>query len=223
MRFVAHSSTVISIAAGFGWRPGARYTNLRDIRHVESVGFLDIDWKQYDFGRHLAVVKRLTPCVTVARDILHPRELRMVLSEAQALAQHACHVVVVPKAPSLGPDLMRKIPASFLLGYSVPTAYGGTSIAPEYFRRPVHLLGGRPDVQRALADRMPVVSIDCNRFTLDAAFGDYFDGERFRPHPRGGYLRCLRDSLRNINELWRDYTPPMRFIGCRGRCGMEAQ
>ena len=54
-------------------------------------------------------------------------------------------------------------------------------------RRPVHLLGGRPDVQRRLAELMPVFSIDTNRFTLDAAFGDYFDGEMFRPHPIGGY------------------------------------
>ena len=50
-----------------------------------------------------------------------------------------------------------------------------------------------------------MVSMDCNRFTLDAAFGDYFDGETFRPHPRGGYRRCLRESLRNINALWDDY------------------
>jgi hypothetical protein len=223
MRFVAHSRTVISIATRFGWRPGARYTNLRDVRQVERVGFLDIDWKQYSFERHLAVAKHLGPCVTVARDILHPRQLHSVLSEARSLARYACHVVVVPKAPSLGPHLIRKIPPSFLLGYSVPTAYGGTSIAPEYFGRPVHLLGGRPDVQRSLAERMPVVSIDCNRFTLDAAFGDYFDGETFRPHPRGGYLRCLRDSIRNINELWSNYSPPKKFIGCRGRCGREAQ
>jgi hypothetical protein len=49
-----------------------------------------------------------------------------------------------------------------------------------FFKRPVHLLGGRPDVQRLLAEIMPVVSLDCNRFTLDTAFGDYFDGDKFR-------------------------------------------
>jgi hypothetical protein len=54
---------------------------------------------------------------------------------------------------------------------------------------------------------MPVVSIDCNRFTLDACFGDYFDGEIFRPHPRGGYIRCLTDSISNITDLWNDYVP----------------
>jgi uncharacterized protein DUF6610 len=52
---------------------------------------------------------------------------------------------------------------------------------------------------------MHVRSLDCNRFTLDAAFGDYFNGEIFKPHPEGGYERCIEDSLRNINALWKDY------------------
>ena len=52
---------------------------------------------------------------------------------------------------------------------------------------------------------MPVFSFDCNRFTLDASFGDYFDGEIFRPHPTGGYERCIEESIININALWDDY------------------
>jgi len=107
----------------------------------------------------------------------------------------------------MGPIIEDLIPATFTLGYSVPTRYGGTTLPPEVFRRPVHLLGGRPDVQRRLADRMHVISIDCNRFTLDAMFGDYFDGSIFRPHPSGGYHVCLKDSIENINTLWNNYVP----------------
>jgi uncharacterized protein DUF6610 len=99
------------------------------------------------------------------------------------------------------------IPKEYLLGYSVPTKYGGTTIHPKWFRRGVHLLGGRPDVQRQLARLMRVVSIDCNRFTFDARFGDYFDGEIFRPHPTGGYVNCLADSIQNINAIWKAYSP----------------
>jgi len=62
--------------------------------------------------------------------------------------------------------------------------------------------------QTFLASEMPVQSFDTNRFTLDAAFGDYFDGERFRPHPIGGYHRCLDDSIKNINRLWESYNHP---------------
>ncbi len=51
------------------------------------------------------------------------------------------------------------IPSSYLLGYSVPTKYGGAPIPLGYFTRPVYLLGGRPDVQRRLASEIPVVSL----------------------------------------------------------------
>lgn len=53
---------------------------------------------------------------------------------------------------------------------------------------------------------MNVISFDCNRFTYDAKYGDYFDGVIFRPHPSGGYERCLRESIQNINLLWDDYS-----------------
>lgn len=90
----------------------------------------------------------------------------------------------------------------FRLGYSVPTRYGGTPISPEHFIGDVHLLGGRPDVQRRLADVMDVQSLDGNRFTYDAKFGDYFVGSKFVPHPTGGYETCLQASLTNIAKLW---------------------
>lgn len=131
--------------------------------------------------------------------------LARVLDEARSLAEWSDEVIIVPKARKLAYELDHLIPKQFILGFSVASTYGGTRLSTRHFRRPVHLLGGRPDVQRRLASKMPVISLDCNRFTLDAAFGDYFDGETFRPHPLGGYERCLRDSLRNINGLWKDY------------------
>lgn len=203
-RFVCHSRRVLRIAARFGWMPGARYTNLRDVRHVMALGFLDIDWKNYSYAHHVRAAQACRPTLTVARDVLSRAQLPAVLREADALMKWCDKVVVVPKCPELRKRLTRAIPAHFLLGFSVPTRYGETLIAPEYFEdRPVHLLGGRPDTQYQLARSLNVTSIDCNRFTLDAAFGDYFDGERFRPHPEGGYERCIRESLRNINRLWR--------------------
>jgi hypothetical protein len=204
-RFVAHSHRVLTIAKRFGWLPGARYTNLRDLRRFERIGFIDIEWTDYSFKRHLEAVKATRPVLTVAMDIMDPRVLAKILDQAFELNRHCDRVVVVPKHAALAQKLDLVIPKQFLLGYSVPTRYGGTMIPLKYFRRPVHLLGGRPDVQRKLAENMPVVSIDCNRFTLDASFGDYFDGDIFRPHPRGGYERCIRDSLRNINTLWKNY------------------
>jgi hypothetical protein len=208
LRFVAHGRSVQAIAKAFGWRPGARYTNLRDIRDqpFANYGFLDINWKRYNFSLHVRAAAKFRPLLTVARDVERLEDLHSILAEAEQLREHARHVIIVPKDVAFAGKIKHLIPKEYILGFSVPTKYGGTLIAPNEFTRPVHLLGGRPDVQRRLADLMPVVSVDCNRFTLDAAFGDYFDGDKFRPHPAGGYHQCLRDSIANIDVLWADYS-----------------
>lgn len=210
LKFVNHSATVLKIATKEGWLPGARYTNLRDVKRFGALGFLDIDWKNYDFNRHIEAASYTRPTMTVARDIEDKKQLKKTIDQAYRLLEFSQFVVVVPKDLSLARRLNTSIPSEFLLGFSVPTKYGGTLIPPAAFKRPTHLLGGRPDTQRKLAEQIPVFSIDTNRFTLDAAFGDYFDGETFRPHPSGGYKKCLRDSVKNINVLWSDYSAARR-------------
>lgn len=207
LKFVTHSKKAIRIALENGWFSGARYTNLRDIKSIEFIdlGFLDIDWKNYDFFRHIDAAAATLPKITIARDVESIFELDLILKEAEQLNKYAKLFAIVPKDIRLAGRFEELIPNKFILAYSIPTKYGGTSISTKYFRRPVHLLGGRPDVQRKLAKEMKVISLDCNRFTYDARFGDYFDGEIFRPHPSGGYERCLRDSIKNINLLWEDY------------------
>lgn len=205
LKFVAHSHRVLRIAIKYGWLPGARYTNLRDVREFDRLGFLDIDWANYDFRKHLAAARSTRPLMTVARDILNCADLDEITAQADRLSEYVDTVIVVPKDRRLGPRIDELIPQRFLLGYSVRTRYGGTSIPLRHFTRPVHLLGGRPEIQRRLAENLQVRSLDCNRFTLDAAFGDFFDGEIFRPHPIGGYERCVRDSIHNISALWDSY------------------
>jgi hypothetical protein len=134
------------------------------------------------------------------------RRLDEILAEAEQLSRFAKYVVIVPKDPRLARKMESRIPGQYLLGYSCPTKYGGTKIPPSKFQRPVHILGGRPDVQRRLAEEMAIHSFDCNRFTIDAAFGDFFDGERFRPlGRRHNYRRCIELSLEGINSIWLDY------------------
>lgn len=207
IKFVAHSKRAIGIAMENGWYPAARYTNMRDVKtfKFKEVGFVDIDWKNYCFNRHLETVADHRPRVTMARDVECIFQLDSILKEAESLLQHSKQVAIVPKDVKLNGRLSELIPSEFILAYSVPTKYGGTAVSIESFDRPVHLLGGRPDVQRSLAKNLKVYSMDCNRFTYDARFGDYFDGETFRPHPKGGYDNCLIDSIKNINALWSDY------------------
>lgn len=202
IKIVNHSKRVHEIASLLGWQVGARYTNLRDVRTAESLTFLDINWKNYDFEKHLIACKSTTPKITVAKDIENMSELQDVLEQARELLRYAERVVIVPKAIELDGEVNKLIPINYMLGYSVPTRYGGTKLSVDNFERPTHLLGGRPDVQFKLSSCINVYSLDCNRFTLDASFGDYFDGDIFRPHPIGGYERCIRDSIVNINKLW---------------------
>ena len=216
-RFINHSKKAIEIAIKAGWSPGARYTNLRDVKSFDlrSNGFIDIDWKNYDFGKHLDVVATHQPLLTIARDIESIFDLDEIIKEAEKLLQYCTNVALVPKDPKLEGRLDELLPKDYMLAYSVTTKYGGTKISCKSFDRPVHLLGGRPDIQRVLANLMNVVSVDCNRFTYDARFGDYFDGEIFRPHPLGGYETCLQDSVLNINKLWEDYSCDSSFMNTK--------
>ncbi|WP_138410156.1 DUF6610 family protein [Stutzerimonas nosocomialis] len=207
LKFVAHSKRVIKIALEHNWLPGARYTNLRDVRSFDfqSNGFLDIDWKNYNLERHLEAAAQQKPKLTIARDVECIFQLDSILREAEKLAKYSEYVAIVPKDPLLNGRITELIPKEYILAYSVPTKYGGTKVDTASFDRPVHLLGGRPDVQRRLGEQLEVFSFDCNRFTYDAQFGDYFDGQTFRPHPIGGYERCIVDSIQNISKLWINY------------------
>lgn len=207
LKYVAHSKKVIGLAMNDGWLPGARYTNLRDVKTFEfrHKGFLDIDWKNYSFEKHLESAAKENPRITIARDVECIFQLEKILREAEELMKHSEYVCIVPKDTNLNNRISELIPKEFLLAYSVPTKYGGTEVSIDSFDRPVHLLGGRPDVQRQLADKLNVFSLDCNRFTLDARYGDFFDGKKFKKHPVGGYENCLKDSIRNITKLWDDY------------------
>ena len=207
LKFVTHSKKAIEIAVENGWFPGARYTNLRDIKTVKfnGIGFLDIDWKNYDYMKHIDTAAATLPKLTIARDVESIYDLEDIIKEAEGLNEFSSLVAIVPKDKKMANKLEELIPQEFILAYSVPTKYGGTQISTKDFKRQVHLLGGRPDIQRKLANKMKVISFDCNRFTFDAKYGDYFDGEIFRPHPTGGYDQCLKDSIQNINSLWTDY------------------
>jgi hypothetical protein len=61
IKFCAHSHAVLDLAMKHGWLPGARYTNLRDVRRVSRLGFLDIKWRRYNFQKHLQVASETRP------------------------------------------------------------------------------------------------------------------------------------------------------------------
>lgn len=203
LRFCAHSKFVQDITTAHGWLPAARYTNLRDVRTYPRLGFLDIDWKSYDLTAHLQAAEQTRPHITIARDIVDINDLDEIIAEADSLLQYAERVALVPKDVEFNDrGIADLIPARFMLAYSVPSRYGGTLVRPELFDRDTHLLGGSPARQLELADKLSVYSLDCNRFTIDAKFGDKFDGMRFVNARQLGYRECLRQSVLEINGAW---------------------
>jgi hypothetical protein len=205
MKIICASEKITKIALKYGWLPGANYNNLRNIKNYEIVGMIDIEWSNYNFKKHLEVVRKIKPIFTVAKDIMNINELDKIIDQAYELNDWCENVIIVPKDLALKDNLEKLIPKDFIFGYSIPTKYGSTNIPIESFKRTVHLLGGRPEIQRKLADKLNVASIDLNRIVHDAYYGDYFDGEIFRPHPNGGFYQCITDSIKNINNLWKDY------------------
>jgi hypothetical protein len=83
IKFIAHSFRATSIAMKYGWLPGARYSNLRDAKRFERLGFLDISWKDYNFVRHIQAAKATRPIMTVARDVDEIGQLGRTLDEAR--------------------------------------------------------------------------------------------------------------------------------------------
>src|SRR5579871_2742964 len=110
LKVLCHGRPTLRIAVRYGWLPGARYTNLRDIRGFDAIGLIDVDWNSYDFQRHLSAVKSTRPLLTIARDVLFRRELDRTLEQAHELSQWCTHVVVVPKDPSLAEELTSLVP-----------------------------------------------------------------------------------------------------------------
>jgi hypothetical protein len=92
-----------------------------------------------------------------------------IMDWAEELAEHAQNVIVIPKYQCLD-----RIPAKFVLGYSVPTSHGGTPLPVEAFKgRRVHLLGGSWKAQLAHMAQLgeDVVSFDNNYIGMIAQKG----------------------------------------------------
>jgi hypothetical protein len=208
-KFITAGERILKTVTRTGWYPGARYTNLRTVKTFNRIGFLDIELRRYDFRRHIAAAEKAKPILTVARDILDLRALDSIINEVKQLQNYAEYIIMVPKGPKFCRRVARYLPEGVILGYSVPTRYGGTDVPVTEFVRPVHVLGGSPSLQRRLGDELDVVSIDCNRFMIDALYGKYFDGRRSVRHPHQGrfFDKCITASLEALNDVWRGYRP----------------
>jgi hypothetical protein len=136
-------------------------------------------------------------------------QLPEVLGWAEEVAQYVEQIVLIPKVQGGVSKLPHRIGGkSVVLGYSVPTRYGGTSLFLQEFQGwPVHLLGGQPHKQMELACYLNVASVDGNYCNLKASkFCEYWQGGRWypvRPKQRDAIYVAFRRSCENIIEAWR--------------------
>lgn len=113
---------------------------------------------------YIAALAKHRPRLATVTDWVAWKQLPEVLEWAEEAAPHIETVIIIPKV--IGgiahlPHIIGGKPVR--LGYSVPTAHGGTEVpAWEFGGWPVHLLGGSPYSQMALAHYLNVVSSDGN-------------------------------------------------------------
>lgn len=172
--------------------------------------FIDNEFKAYNHEQHLEAVKFIRPKYATVRDLMTPEQCTkdeiewysfgQIMAWAEELSQYTDNVIVIPKY-----DCLDRIPEQYILGYSVPTGYGGTPLPVERFKdRRVHLLGGRFDEQlkkmRELGE--DVVSIDNNWIQMIAKRGHYVtpDGKRKILADNGlGHLGNVRQAALTLS------------------------
>ena len=137
----------MAIAAGmkYGARlPGTIYGDLY---------FADQNYHKPDRVAYMRGLARHKPAMATVLDLESEDQLGLVLDWAEEAAQHVERVLIIPKVHGIIGRLPRRVGgADVILGYSVPTKYGGTFVSLQEFEGwPVHLLGGSPHAQIVLS------------------------------------------------------------------------
>lgn len=166
----------------------------------------------------MAALKRHRPSLATVLDWEHPEQLPEVLSWAEEAAEYVTDaIVIIPKVPGGVSDLPREVGGKgVILGYSVPTSYGGSPLGLwEFHGWPVHLLGGSPQRQLELAGYLDVVSADGNMIAQQARRCRFWSPrhriwqDRWVPlsktgdtRTRGANLECFCRSLDAVRSAW---------------------
>jgi hypothetical protein len=183
--FYNASPILAKISTAMGFAPGIisravspRYLEVIKVLSLD-INFVDNEFKDYDHQHHVSAVRSLSPRYATVRDIMTKKQCETaeieyysfddILDMASEVNDYAENVIIIPKY-----DCLDKIPDKFMLGYSIPTAYGATPIDIKKFRgRRVHLLGGNWKRQRNALGLLgeSVVSLDNNHLMNIGRFG----------------------------------------------------
>lgn len=203
------------IACGAGWRYGARLPSTV----YRPPYFADQDWRKPDRVAYMAALAEHRPRYATVLDWEREGQWPEVLSWAEEAAAYAERVVVIPKIPGTIPEIPIRVGgAEVVIGYSVPSRYGATSVPLWELRgRAVHLLGGSPQAQMRtweyLGGVCDVCSADGNMLLKMAntrcCYWSPEPSEKGRWHPMNheveadATFEAIRRSCANIMAAWR--------------------
>lgn len=153
------------IARVAGYQYGCQLPNSKP---YAPVYFADQNWKEPDRVAYMASLAKHRPCMATVLDWEREEQFCEVLSWAEEAAQFVEYVVIIPKVINETHRIPNDIGGKpIMLGFSVPTKFGATSVPVwEFAGRRVHLLGGSPHRQmqewQYLSACAEVVSADGN-------------------------------------------------------------
>jgi len=162
--------------------------------------FLDYPFTEPNstFEDHLAAAKRLKPKIAVAPDIEKGLSLEESIDQADALAEHADTVVMVPKSvhPSAVPDRFRTGLTLANYGSDAPWMVWDYQSCSS-----IHLLGGPPHRQLEVMNYgLKVDSLDGFSLGVYAMWG-IWDGKKQQPPEEWDYLKRLEVCIDNYCRI----------------------
>jgi hypothetical protein len=171
----------INIAVKGGLQYGVRSTE--NVSQSYSPVFIDNKWENYNHEHHLSVVAQYKPKYATCLDLLTEAQCAAlnlpyidfdtIMGYAEQLSNYAENVILIPKY-----DCIDDIPEKYMLGYSIPSTYGGTPLPFQRFiGKRVHLLGGSPRKQWEFYTMAPetIVSVDTNYICKISKYGAIAD------------------------------------------------
>lgn len=184
--------------------------------------FADQDFHNPNRKAYMSALKEKNPTMASVLDLETEDQLTEVLDWAEEAAMYVKqHVMLIPKVFGIIPDLPRRIGGKdVILGYSVPTLYGGTQVPIwEFADWPVHLLGGSPQAQieiwRYMSCLTDVISIDGNYHNKMAVRHCQFWVPGTATNCSNRYWPTLREA---DGKLWNDGNGGATYEAFRRSC-----
>lgn len=194
----------VDIALRYGLKYGAQ---LPDTVYY-PLAFADQNYHRPTRRRYMHALKKHRPAMATVLDWEAHCTESDVMNWAIEAAWYVPEVILIPKVPGAIERIPERIGnAKVRLGYSVETKWGKTDVeCAEFGSRPVHLLGGSPQAQYNLRNKMNIVSADGNFVHARASANQFFTiGET---SARNKHYPLLRESV--YGDVQRD-TPYLAF------------